>query len=176
MLQFVSPGKGACRITGAACGITAYAAKAVDAKDLLLLSKPEETPAADKLSWPGEYDVAGVTLRGIGHGEGDQVSWLAVADGYRIALPSRPLPEFTDAELEHLGDVHVLVVAAEDPKKVQKMLEDIDPRILILIEGEKGIDPEVLRTCGAVGKEHVSEYKLKGSMPAEGREIVVLTA
>lgn len=176
MLQFVSPAKGVCRITGAARGLSVFAAKPVDGKDLLLLSTPEETPGTERLSWPGEYDVAGITLRGMSHQDGKQVSWLAVADGYRIALPSSPLPEWTDKDLEHLGDVHVLVVPAEDAKRVQKMVDDIDPRVLVLIEGSKGIDPEVLRVCGAVGKEQVTDYKLKGALPAEGREIVVLTA
>jgi hypothetical protein len=34
---------------------------------------------------------------------------------------------------------------------------------------------EVLKICGAVGKEAVDEYKVK-SLPAEGREVVILKA
>lgn len=174
MLQLTSPGKGACRVTGGTRGVSVFSAKPLGDKDLLLQSKPEEVPGKDILSWPGEYDVGGVTLRGIGHEEGQQVSWLAVVDGIRIAFPSRPLHEWSDSDLQMLGDVHVLVAPAEEPKKVQKLIEDLDPRILVLIEGEKGIDAEVLRVCGAVGKEQVSEYKVKGSLPVEGREVVVL--
>ncbi len=174
MLQFTPAANGSCRITGGSRGISVYSPKPLGDKDLVLASVPAETPAGDMLSWPGEYDVAGVTLRGIGHDEGKQVSWIAVVDGMRIALPSRPLKEWNDAELQIAGDVHVMMVAAEDAKKVQKLLEDIDPRVLILLEGEKGFDPEVMKACGAVGKEQVNEYKLKGSLPAEGREVVVL--
>lgn len=176
MLQFSSPGKGAVRVSGGARGLSVYSAKSLGDKDLILMSKPEETPSGDRLSWPGEYDVAGITLKGIGHNGGEQVSWLAVCEGMRMAFPSRPLVEMNDAELQQLGDVHVLVVPAEDAKKVQKLVEDVDPRVLILIEGDKGIDAEVLRVCGATGKEQVRDYKLKGSLPVEGREVVVLTA
>lgn len=173
MIQFQSPSKGGCRISGGARALSVYLPKPA-ANDLILLSTPEESHSKDTFSWPGEYDIAGVTLRGIGHGEGSQVSWLAVIDGVRIALPSRPLTEWTDHELEQIGDVHVLVVPAEDAKKVQKLIDDIDPRVLILVEGDKGFDPEVVKICGATGKEQVGDFKLKGSLPAEGREVVVL--
>lgn len=176
MIQLNSPSKGVCRITGSPRGVSVYSKKPLGEKDLLLISDPEDVPGKDILSWPGEYDVGGVTLRGIGHNEGKQVSWLAVVDGVRLAFPSTPLHDWTDEELQALGDVHVLVIPAEDAKKVQKLLEDLDPRILVLIEGEKGIDSEVLKICGAVGKEQVSEYKIKGSLPAEGREVVVLAS
>lgn len=176
MLQFSAAGKGTCRVTGTDRGLSVYAAKPADAKDLLLLSAPEEKPAEGRLSWPGEYDVAGVSLRGVGHKEGEQVSWLVNADGHRLYFPSKPLADLTDAQLQHIGDIDVLVVPAEDAKKVQKLVDDLDPRVLLLIEGDKGVDAEVLKVCGAVGKEQVTEYKLKGSLPAEGREVVVLTA
>lgn len=176
MLQFSSPGKGVCRVTGGSRFLSVFSPKPLGDKDLLLLSVPEEVPSKEILSWPGEYDIAGVTVHGIGHDEGQQVSWLTVVDGIRIAFPSQPLREWTDSELQQLGDVHVLVLAADDAKKVQKLIEDIDPRVLVLVQGEKGFDAEVLKACGATGKEQVSEYKLKSSLPTEGREVVVLTA
>ena len=59
-------------------------------------------------------------------------------------------------------------------KASQKLLEDVDPRMLILVPSEKGkMDPEVIKACGAQGKELVDELKVKGSFSAEGREVVV---
>ncbi len=174
MLLCTALKNGGIRATAGARGVTAYADKA-QGDDLLLMSTPEEQPVADHMSWPGEYDKAGITLRGISHDEGQKVSWLAVVDGIRIAFPVTPSREWTDHEIEQLGDIHVLVAIADDAKKVQKLLDDIDPRVLILLPADKGFDGEVVKACGAVGKEVVSEFKLKG-LPAEGREVVMLAA
>lgn len=139
-----------------------------------LIQSPQENPNREQLSWPGEYDVAGITVRGIGQMEGQKVSYLVEADNTRIAFPSPPLDVWEDTDIERLGDVHVLVLPAEDVKLCQKLIDDIDPRVLILVPGADGsLHPEVLKAAGAADKEHVSEYKLKGSLPQEGREVVV---
>lgn len=154
--------------------VVAFPAKP-DAKAITLLSTPEETPRAAVLSWPGEYDIAGVAIRGIGHNEGEQVSFALRMDDYRIALPSTPLAEWTSDDMSHLGDVQILVLPAEDPKKCQALLDEIDPRVLILVPSSDGsMHADVLKVAGAVGKETVSEYKIKGALPAEGREVVVM--
>ena len=47
----------------------------------------------------------------------------------------------------------------------------------MLVAGADGkISADVLKVTGAVGKETVSEHKLKGSLPQEGRDVVVLQA
>lgn len=141
---------------------------------LCLLPSPEETPHKDRLSWPGEYDIAGITVKGIGQQEGQKVSYVVDVDDVRIAFPASPLEEWTDEDVEKMGDVHVLVLPAEDVKKCQTLLDEVDPRVLFIIPAPDGsLHPDVLKACGAVDKEHVSEYKLKGSFPAEGREVVV---
>lgn len=162
---------GVLRIAGGSRGLTVYAPKPAQAEDLLLQSIPEETPSNGIVSWPGEYDISGITLRGIGHDEGKQVSFLAVIDGMRCAFPSAPITEWTDADLEHLGDVDVLVLPDGDAKKIQHLVDEIDPRVLILLPGEHSA--ETLRTVGAQDKEAVSEYKLK-SLPQDGRDVVVM--
>jgi hypothetical protein len=169
------PGPGV-RLTGLDRPITAYVPKAAQPGDLVLLSTPEEEPGDDVLSWPGEYDREGVALRGIGQLEGQRVSFLVIADGIRCALLSAPLLEWADADLAQLGDVHVLVLPAEEPKRAQMLLEEIDPRVLVLAPGSDGsVDPEVIRVCGATGKEFQTELKLK-ALPTEGRDVVVLSA
>ncbi len=175
MLQFSAIKNGGVRVTGGTRALSVYTPKPAQADDLLLQCSPEEVPSKGIVSWPGEYDVGGVTLRGIGHEEGQKVSWLAVVDGIRVAFPVVPARDWTDHEIEQLGDIHVLVVVADDAKKTQKLLEEIDPRVLVLLPGAKGLDAEVLKVSGAQGKEIVSDFKLKG-MPAEGREVVVLSA
>ncbi len=141
-----------------------------------LLSTPEEAPADSVISWPGEYDVGGVSIRGIGQKEGQQVSFVLQMDGVRVALPSSPIEEWSQADIERLGDVHVLVLPADNSKYAQTLLDEVDPRVLVIVPGGDGkIHPEILKIAGATGKAAVSEHKIKG-LPAEGREVVVLEA
>jgi hypothetical protein len=176
MLTFTLTRDNTLRCTGAGKPFSVFPAKAVSG-DINLMAKPEETFNAEIVTWPGEYDIAGVTIRGIGQMEGQQVSYVVEADGYRFAFPSLPLQEWTDSDLEKAGDVQVLCLNAEDAKKALKIIEELDPRILFILPGSDGkMDPDMLKQCGAMGKEHVSEHKLKGGLPAEGREVVVFSA
>ena len=142
---------------------------------LSLLREPEEAPSRDVVSWPGEYDVSGVSIRGIEHREGQFVSYVLTAEGVRIAAPSSPLEEWTDLVIELLGDVHVLLLPAADPKICQRLLDEVDPRMLILLPADDGaLHPDVLKMCSATEKAPVNEIKLKGSFAAEGRDVAVM--
>ncbi|OGJ56884.1 hypothetical protein A3H22_02715 [Candidatus Peribacteria bacterium RIFCSPLOWO2_12_FULL_55_15] len=141
--------------------------------DFSFLSVPEEEPQEGSISWPGEYDIAGMAIRGIGQNEGQQVSYVVSLTGTRCAFISSPLGEWSDADIAYLGNVDLLVLPGENATMVQKLLDAVDPRLLFLLPSKDGIDREVLKVCGAEGKEHITEYKLKGALPAEGREVVV---
>jgi hypothetical protein len=173
MLTFSHISGPSVRVSGGEMAIVSYPQKIVSGS-INLLPSPQEFPSREIISWPGEYDVAGVTIRGIGQMEGQKVSYLTEVDGMRVAFLDSPLQAWDDIDIERLGDVHVLVLPAEDQKLCQKLIDDIDPRVLILVPGADGnINQEVIKAAGAVGKEQVDEYKLKGSLPAEGREVVV---
>lgn len=161
------------KVTGGGMPVISFPEKPADGS-INLLGSPQEFPNRELISWPGEYDVAGVTIRGIGQVEGQKVSYTVEIDHVRIAFLNSPLAAWDDIDIEHLGDIQVLVLPADDVKICQKLLDDIDPRVLILLPSSEGaLKPDVLKACGAADKEHVSEYKLKGSLPAEGREVVV---
>ena len=139
-----------------------------------LFPSPQEFPSREQISWPGEYDVASVTIRGVGQQEGQKVSYVVEADNIRIAFPATPLEAWDDADIEKMGEVQVLVLPAEDPKLCQALLDELDPRILIIVPSADGtIHPDVLKSCGAADKERVSEFKQKGGLPQEGREVIV---
>ena len=141
---------------------------------LNFLSVPEEVPTREVISWPGEYDVAGITIKGIGQKEGQKVSYVITVDDVRFAFPASPLEEWSDEDIERMGDVHVLVLPATDVKLCQTLLDEVDPRMLFIVPASDGsLHPEVLKNCGAINKEHVKEFKLKGAFGAEGREVVV---
>ena len=181
MLTFTSLGGSTLKCLGGGKPLVIFPGKKTEKsawKDAVaLLSAPEEEPAKGTISWPGEYNIADVSLKGIGQNEGQQVSFVAEVDGVRCAFLSGPLQDWTDHQLETVGEIDLLVLPQGDVKLVQKLVDEFDPRVLVLVpdENEK-LEAEVLRACGAQGKERVSEYKLKGSLPAEGREIVVMAA
>ncbi len=155
--------------------IVAYAGKKVDGAAISLLATPEDEVQSGVISWPGEYDIDGIAVRGIGHDEGQRVSF-AIDDGkVRIAFISTPLHEWSDYELELLGNIDILCVPADDAKIAQKLIDQVDPRVLIpLPTKDEATFTEILKAVGAQGKEIEAEYKLKGALPAEGREIVIL--
>jgi hypothetical protein len=173
MLTFTHLSGPSIRVTGGGIPVVSFPAKTVDGA-VNLLPSPQEFPSREMLSWPGEYDVAGVTVRGIGQQEGQKVSYAVETDGVRIAFPNSPLEPWEEGDIERLGEVQVLVLPTDDPKLCQTLLDEVDPRVLVLVPGADGtLHPDVLKAAGAVDKEHVSEYKLKGSLPQEGREVVV---
>ncbi len=174
MLTFSLLGPASVKCVGGSLPIMSYPTKHVDGA-INLIAAPEEKPTRESISWPGEYDVAGITIRGVAQMEGQKVSYMVENDGVRTAYVSAPLEDWEALDIEHFGDIHVLVLPAEDAKKCQTLIDEIDPRVLILVPGADGnIHPEVLKAAGAQGKEVMKEFKLKGMGGAEGREVVVL--
>ncbi len=173
MLSFTHLAGPSIKVSGGEMPVVSFPEKIL-AGAINLLDAPQESPSREMLSWPGEYDIAGISVRGIGHLEGQRISYIADIDGTRVAFPCSPLAEWEELDIEHLGDVHVMVLPAEDVKKCQRLIDEVDPRVLIIVPPRDGsMNAEVLKACGAADKEQVDEYKLKGSLPAEGREVVV---
>lgn len=161
------------KIVGAPATLYAFPQK--DQKDgVSLVAVPEEETREGVVSWPGEYDRSGILVRGVAQDEGRHVSYLVEADGVRFACIASPLKEWDESGLEGFGDVHVLVVPAEQTKISQKLLEEIDPRLVIITPAADGkVDPDALKALGGTGKEETKEYKIKG-LPSESREVLVM--
>lgn len=173
MLTFTHLTGSGVKISGGPMTVVSFTEKTQESA-INLIDSPQEFPSREQLSWPGEYDVAGIGVRGIGHLEGQRISYVADIDGTRVAFPCSPIEEWEELDIEHLGDVHVMVLPAEDGKKCQRLIDEVDPRVLIIVPAKDGsVNGEVLKACGAADKEVVKEFKLKGSLPAEGREVVV---
>ncbi|TSC58607.1 MAG: hypothetical protein Greene041619_481 [Candidatus Peregrinibacteria bacterium Greene0416_19] len=176
MLTFTSLGGSSIRVTGAGKIVIVFPTEGMKMPDrdfIALLPVPQESPTVHLISWPGEYNEAGISIKGVGHVEGQQVSYVLQAENLTIAFLSRPLQDWSDKQLEMVGDIDVLVIPAFDAKLVQKLVDEFDPRVLVLTVSDGAESEAVLKQIGAHG-ERVDEYKLKGSLPAEGRETVVL--
>ena len=152
------------------------AKKPASGKNYVLLSAPVEDDRAWVVSWPGEYEYGGTAIRGIGQMDGKQLSYVVIADGLRCGFLSSPLREWTAEEIELLGDLDVLVIPADDVKLVQKIVEEVDPPVVIpLSTKDDRTFQEVLRACGAKETAPVQEVKLKKSgLPVDSRVVYVL--
>jgi hypothetical protein len=174
MLTFTSSDGRSLQIeTGTKVKLVFFPSKAV-AGAITLFSKPEEEPVEGTISWPGEYDMGGVSIRGIGQGEGGHVSFVIEAEGLRIAVLSAPLHDWTDHDFALLGNVAILAIQGDDSKLAQKIIEEVDPRVIIPLASDQSTVNDVLKVIGAVGTAAVPEWKLKGGLPAEGRQVIVL--
>ncbi|MDP7477529.1 MAG: MBL fold metallo-hydrolase [Candidatus Peribacteraceae bacterium] len=155
--------------------VTAFPNVADEKANISLLGSPEEEVKPGVVSWPGEYDIGGIAIRGIGHDEGQRVSYVLDDGKVRVAFLSSPLHDWSDHNMQLLGDVDILCIPADDAKIAQKFIDEVDPRVLVpLPTKDEAVFVELLKIVGAQDKEIEKEYKLKGGLPAEGREVVIL--
>ncbi len=175
MLTFTSLGNGSVRLSGPDKPLVIFPeAPKPDANSITVLSVPERERSKGVISWPGEYNESGVSLKGVGHLEGKQVSFVIKAEGVRMAFLSAPLQDWFDEQLQAVGDIDVLVLPTSEPKLAQKLIDEFDPRVLILVQTGDANISELLKFVGATASTPVSDFKLKGQLPQEGREVVVL--
>ncbi len=175
MITFSVKKDAACAVSTASTSFDVFPAKA--GKDTwTFLSHPEEELSDKKvISWPGEYDFSGISVRGVGQEGGRQISYVCITEGVRMAFIDGPILDWTDGEIERVGEIDVLLVAADQPKKVLALIEAIDPRLVILFETDKGDLAGTAKACGQASVQKVSEYKVKaGSLPQDSRQVVVL--
>jgi hypothetical protein len=175
MITFSTSSGSACSVSTGSVSFAVFPSKA--SKDAwALLSHPEEQLTDKKwVSWPGEYDFAGMSVRGVGQEGGRQVSFLCTGEGVRMAFVDGPVLDWTDAEIERMGEVDVLCIAADQPKKVLALVESIDPRVIVLFSVKSGDLAGTAKACGLGSVAAVAEFKVKpGSLPQDSRQVVVL--
>jgi hypothetical protein len=146
-------------------------------KDMWTLAlHPEEELKNEKvISWPGEYDFGGISVRAIGQEDGKQVSYACGAEHVNLAFVGAPVLPWSDSEVEKLGDIDVLIVSADNAKKVQDVVESVDPRMVILLETEDGDLAGCMKACGKADAETTKDVKIKkSSLPQDSREVLVL--
>lgn len=142
-----------------------------------MLAESQENDESGVISWPGEYDYSGVAIRGVGHDSWKSVSYIVTIDGMRCGVLASPLEEWNDEDIELLGDLDILMVPAEDAKKVQKIIDEVDPRVVIPLKTNDKTWSEVVSACGGKGAEEVKDVKIKKStLPTESREVYVLSS
>ncbi|MSR67698.1 hypothetical protein EXS65_02650 [Candidatus Peribacteria bacterium] len=175
MITFSAKTGGACSVTTSTVTFDVFPSK-VEKDTWTFLGHPEEERGNKKIvSWPGEYDFAGISVRGVGQEAGRQVSYVCHTESVRTAFIDSPILDWSDSDIEKIGEVDVLVIAADAPKKVLALVEAVDPRVIILFQVKDGDLAGTAKICGMASVQKVSEFKAKaGSLPQDSRQVVVL--
>ncbi|MEQ1849667.1 MAG: hypothetical protein ABL890_03700 [Candidatus Peribacteraceae bacterium] len=164
-----------CRVDVSGSKFDVFPAK-IEKDTWTLAMHPEEELTNEKVvSWPGEYDFGGISVRAVGQEDGKQVSYACNAEHVNMAFIGSPVLSWSDNDVEKMGDIDVLVISADNAKKVQDAVEAIDPRMVVLLETDEGDLAGCLKAFGKNDAISVKDVKIKKSgLPQGSREVVVL--
>jgi L-ascorbate metabolism protein UlaG (beta-lactamase superfamily) len=163
----------------------------------LFTAAVHEKPAAARLVFdsPGEYEVGEISIIGIparAHTDeaGQQATMLKLIIGETSVLFTGHIyPELSEAQLEAIGMVDVLVVPVGgngytvDPVGALKLIKNIEPKLIIPTHYEdKGLKypmpqqslANTLKELGMEPKETVGKLKLKPTDLSDVAQLVVL--
>lgn len=143
------------------------------------------------LDWPGEYEIEGIAITGIDasnqeRGESN-IIFKFILDQVRVCHLGDFSGKLTDKMLDKIGNIDILIVPVGgknslNAEQAKKIIEDIDPRIIIPMhyQGEE-IDAELdsvdkfLREMGKSNIEPQDSFSAtRSSLPSDDSEIVVL--
>ena len=167
--------------------------------DLALFTGVHGSPAQQPkilIDQPGEYEVSGVSIYGIAaqaHLDESNVHnatmYKIVMDDLRILVTGHIYPALSDAQLESIGMIDVMIVPVGgngytlDPVGAAKIVKAVDPKLVIPTHYEKaGLNyqvsqqplSEALKVLELAPKEVTSKLKLKPSELGETLQLVVL--
>ncbi len=145
---------------------------------------------------PGEYEVADISIIGItarGHleesGKLGATMFKLVTGDLSVLITGHIYPELTDAQLEAIGTVDVLIVPVGgngytvDPVGALKLIKDIEPKLVIPTHyADKALKYPVpqqelsnaLKELAMEPKETVSKLKLKAAELTDVTQLVIL--
>ncbi len=158
-------------------------------------------PAADSethlvIDQPGEYEVSEVSVQGIGarshmdeEGKQSATIYRIDADDLRVAVVGHIFPELSNAQLESLGTIDILIVPVGnsgytmDPAGALHLIKEIEPKVVIPTHyDDKAIKypvgqislEEALKGLAMEPKETVPKLKFKLADIGETTELIVL--
>ncbi len=169
------------------------------AGDITLFTSAHGTPAVETkiiIDQPGEYEVSEVSVHGISarahmdeQGQRTATIFKVVAEDVRVAVLGHVYPELSDAQLEALGMVDVLLVPVGgngytlDSIGALKLIKKIEPKLVIPTHyADSGLNfpvpqqslEEALKGLAMEPKETVSKLKIKPAELGDTMQLVVL--
>jgi len=168
-------------------------------EDIALFSSQQNSHTSDArlvIDSPGEYEVSDISIQGIparAHmGEpktNGAIVYKIIADNMRIGVLGHIDPDLSDAQLESLGTVDVLIVPVGghgytlDPVGVLKLIKKIEPKLVIPTHyADKSVKyevpqlelSEVLKELAMEPKDTVAKLKLKAADLSETTQLIIL--
>jgi hypothetical protein len=157
---------------------------------------PAHTDTAFRAEMPGEYEVAGVVIRGIAarshmdeEGKQTAVIYTIEADDTKVAILGHIYPELSEEQLEQIGLVDVAVVPVGgsgytlDGIGALKVIKQIEPKVVIPTHyADKAIKYEVpqtelseaVKSLGMEVSETIGKYKIKPGELSDTTKLVIL--
>ena len=121
---------------------------------------------------PGEYEIKEVFIQGI---ESDaNTIYIIEAEGMRVChLGNLEQKELLNEQVEKIGDVDILMIPTI--KEVNKIISQIEPKIIIPIYSQKDDLDNFLKLMGIKSPEPLSKLSIKKKDVLEGEaKIIVL--
>jgi L-ascorbate metabolism protein UlaG (beta-lactamase superfamily) len=157
---------------------------------------PKKAPKANLfLDGPGEYEVSDISVIGLparAHLDADgkrATMYKLVAGDISVLVTGHIYPELTEAQLEDIGIIDVLIVPiggngyTVDPVGVLKLIKDIEPKLVIPTHySDKELNFEVpqqelsnaLKELSMEPKETVSKLRIKPTDLSDVTQLIVL--
>ena len=157
---------------------------------------PVAGPSKFAINSAGEFEVSGVSVQSISakaHGDGDDIKtgtiFRLIIDDIIVVITGSVSPDLSDAQLEALGHVDVLIVPVGgfglsiDSVDALKLIKKIEPGLVIPTHyQDKGVKypveqqslEEALKGLAMEARETVPKLKLKPADLSEVTELVVL--
>lgn len=157
---------------------------------------PEAAEALFTAETPGEYEIAGVIIRGVAarahmdeDGKNSAVIYTVSSDDAKIAVLGHVYPELSEEQLEEIGMVDVLVMPVGgngytlDGLGALKIVKQIEPKVIIPTHyADKAIRYEVpqaelseaLKNLAMEPSETMAKYKVKAADLGDTTHLVVL--
>lgn len=156
--------------------------------DILLFTHAHGDPTAEPkmiINQPGEYEVSGISIYGIAaqahideSGKRNATMYKLVIDDLRILVTGHIYPELSEAQLESIGMIDVMIVPTGgngytlDPVGALKVIKKVEPKLVIPThyedDGLKFPVPqqpleEAVKVFAMEVKEPAAKLKLKSS-------------
>lgn len=169
------------------------------AGDLVLFTTPTESTKVDAklvIDGPGEYEVAGVSVKGISvranrdsADEKTATLYKIIADDLNLVVTGHIYPGLTEEELETIGLVDILCIPVGgngytiDPAGALSIIKKIEPKVVIPTNyADKGLKypvpqqtlEEALKILAMEPKEVVTRLKIKASDLSDALQVIVL--
>lgn len=167
--------------------------------DIVLFTGAHGEPSEEVklvIDLPGEYEVSNTSIQAIAArahidevGQKSTTMLKIIADDVRVAVTGHVYPDLTDAQLEALGTIDVLIIPVGgsgytlDPLGALKLIKKIEPKVVIPTHyDDKSIKypvpqvslEEAINGLAMEPKETVAKLKIKPAELAEVTQLIVL--